>query len=39
MKIAHIFQKYAFNLTEKKKALEIEKTLHQAFKKKNKRIL
>ena len=34
MKIAHIFKKYAFNLTEKKKALEIEKTLHQAFKKK-----
>ena len=34
MKIAHIFQKYAFNLSEKKKAIEIEKTLHQAFKKK-----
>ena len=34
MKISNLFQKYAFNLDEKKKAIEIEKTLHQAFKKK-----
>ena len=34
MKNTNIFQKYAFNLDEKKKAIEIEKTLHQAFKKK-----
>jgi hypothetical protein len=34
MKITNLFQKYAFNLDEKKKAIEIEKTLHQAFKKK-----